>query len=61
MNQDDLAYTPATELAALVREKQLSPVEIVGAILARIERHNARVNAFAHLGHFQINNHSCCP
>ena len=49
MNQDDLAYTPATELAALIQRKALSPVELVGAILARIEALNPRINAFAFL------------
>jgi aspartyl-tRNA(Asn)/glutamyl-tRNA(Gln) amidotransferase subunit A len=49
MTEDDLAYTPATELAGLIRAKQLSPVELVGTILRRIERLNGKVNAFAHL------------
>jgi aspartyl-tRNA(Asn)/glutamyl-tRNA(Gln) amidotransferase subunit A len=49
MTEEDLAYTPATELAGLIRDKQLSPVELVGTILKRIERHNGKINAFAHL------------
>ncbi len=49
MTEEDLAYTPATELAGLIRHKQLSPVELVGAILKRIERLNGKINAFAHL------------
>ncbi|MBO0709872.1 MAG: amidase [Acetobacteraceae bacterium] len=49
MNKTDLAFTPATELASLVRDKKLSPVEIVRTILERIETHNPAVNAFAHL------------
>ena len=32
----DLSYTPATELAALIRAKKLSPVEYMQALLARI-------------------------
>jgi len=42
----DLAYTPATELAALIRAKKLSPVELTQAVLDRIERVNPTINAF---------------
>jgi aspartyl-tRNA(Asn)/glutamyl-tRNA(Gln) amidotransferase subunit A len=49
MTEHDLAYAPATELAALIRAKRLSPVELLGALLDRIERHEPRINAFAHL------------
>jgi len=42
----DLAYTPATELVALIRAKKLSPVELTRAVLERIERLNPRLNAF---------------
>jgi aspartyl-tRNA(Asn)/glutamyl-tRNA(Gln) amidotransferase subunit A len=42
----DLAWMPATEQAALVRSKQLSPVELVRAVLERIERLNPTLNAF---------------
>jgi aspartyl-tRNA(Asn)/glutamyl-tRNA(Gln) amidotransferase subunit A len=45
----DLAYVPATELAALVRSKTLSPVELTRAVLARIERLNPALNAFCTL------------
>ena len=34
---DDLCFMPATEAAALIREKKLSPVELTSAVLARIE------------------------
>ncbi len=37
MNKTDLAYTPATELASLIAGSELSPVEVVGTILERIE------------------------
>src|SRR5436309_1555362 len=37
----------ATELASLIRQKQLSPVEVVEAYLQRIEEVNPAVNAFA--------------
>lgn len=43
---DDLCYLPATEMAAAIRTRALSPVEIIDALLARIERVNPRLNAF---------------
>ncbi len=43
---DDLAWTSATELVHLVRTKALSPVELVRATLARIERLQPSLNAF---------------
>src|SRR5438477_125616 len=46
MSDADLCYTSATELAALIRAKKLSPVELTRAVLARIERLNPVVNAF---------------
>ncbi|MBI2160590.1 MAG: amidase [Candidatus Rokubacteria bacterium] len=49
MNATDLCYTPATQLARLIRAKQLSPVELTRAVLERIERLNPVVNAFCTL------------
>ena len=46
MPQADLAFTPATELAALIRGRQLSPVELMRATLARIEHSQPVLNAF---------------
>jgi aspartyl-tRNA(Asn)/glutamyl-tRNA(Gln) amidotransferase subunit A len=46
MSDTDLYYMPATDLAAAIRTKQVSPVEVVNAILARIEQLNPRLNAF---------------
>jgi Asp-tRNA(Asn)/Glu-tRNA(Gln) amidotransferase A subunit family amidase len=40
---DDLAYLGAARLAALIRDKQLSPVELVDMYLERIERLDARL------------------
>jgi aspartyl-tRNA(Asn)/glutamyl-tRNA(Gln) amidotransferase subunit A len=37
---------PAVEIAAAVRTKRLSPVEVVEAVLARIDRCNPRLNAY---------------
>jgi Asp-tRNA(Asn)/Glu-tRNA(Gln) amidotransferase A subunit family amidase len=42
----DLCYTPATDLGRLIRARQLSPVEITAAVLARIERLNPSLHAF---------------
>jgi aspartyl-tRNA(Asn)/glutamyl-tRNA(Gln) amidotransferase subunit A len=43
---EDLAWRSALEIATLVRDKQLSPVELTAALLARIEAVDPRVNAF---------------
>jgi aspartyl-tRNA(Asn)/glutamyl-tRNA(Gln) amidotransferase subunit A len=42
---DDLCFTPATELAGLIRAKRLSPVELMQATLARAQTLNPRLNA----------------
>src|SRR5262245_12807860 len=41
-----LAWLPATELAAMIRQKKVSPVEVTDAALDRIEKLNPRLNAF---------------
>jgi aspartyl-tRNA(Asn)/glutamyl-tRNA(Gln) amidotransferase subunit A len=46
MVNDDLAWTPATTLAAMIRTKKVSPVEVVDAVLARVEKLNPRLNAY---------------
>ena len=46
MTPTDLCRTPATQLAAAIRSRQLSPVEIVEAVLARIETVNPAINAY---------------
>ena len=42
---DDLAYATATELAARIRRRDLSPVEVVDAVIARIEARDPSLNA----------------
>lgn len=42
----DLAYLSASELAARYAARELSPVDVVRAVLARIERLEPRLNAF---------------
>jgi len=49
MASTDLAFTPATQLSALLRAKKLSPVELTRAVLERVERLNPVVNAFCTL------------
>ncbi len=48
--QAELAYRSATELAALVRQRTLSPVELVDAVIERIEQRNPSLNAFVYTG-----------
>jgi len=42
----ELAYLGFAEAAELIRAKKLSPVEYATALLARIERHDGKYNAF---------------
>ena len=42
----DLVFLGATQQAALVRDKQLSPVELVSAYLDRIDRLDGRLRAY---------------
>jgi aspartyl-tRNA(Asn)/glutamyl-tRNA(Gln) amidotransferase subunit A len=46
MSDADLCYMPATELAAAIRTKKVSPVEVANAVLGRIEQLNPKLNAF---------------
>ena len=46
MATQDLALISATEMVARFKNKSLSPVETTRAALDRIERHNARFNAY---------------
>jgi hypothetical protein len=43
---DELAYMSAAEIGECVRSRVLSPVKIVDACIARIERRNFSLNAF---------------
>jgi aspartyl-tRNA(Asn)/glutamyl-tRNA(Gln) amidotransferase subunit A len=42
----DLSFTPAVELASLIRRRAVSPVEVTRVLLERIERLNGRLGAF---------------
>lgn len=47
MDDLDLCYMPATELASAIKQKTVSPVEVARAVLARIEALDPKLNAFA--------------
>ncbi|MCH7734703.1 MAG: Asp-tRNA(Asn)/Glu-tRNA(Gln) amidotransferase GatCAB subunit A, partial [Chloroflexi bacterium] len=44
---DDLHYKTITEISALIRDKELSPVEVTEAQLARIESLDGRLRSYA--------------
>jgi Asp-tRNA(Asn)/Glu-tRNA(Gln) amidotransferase A subunit family amidase len=46
---NDLTFLPATDMAQQIRERKISPVELVDAHLAKIERLNPKLNAFVHV------------
>ena len=46
---DEIAYMTATQVIKAYADKDLSPVEVTGAALDRIEKHNGKVNAFCFL------------
>src|SRR4030088_439356 len=45
----DHAWTSATELASLIRRRELSPVELMTSTIERIEVRNPSLNAFVYL------------
>ena len=49
MTNEELCFTPATELARMIRAKSVSPVEITRAVLERVERLNPKLNAICTL------------
>ena len=46
---NDLTFTPAAKLVALYRARKTSPLEVMRALLDRIDRVNPRVNAIVTL------------
>jgi Asp-tRNA(Asn)/Glu-tRNA(Gln) amidotransferase A subunit family amidase len=46
MDATELCFTPAVALARAIRARDLSPVELLDAVLARIEAVNPRINAY---------------
>ena len=51
MAATDLADCTATELLALYRSRQASPVEATSAVLARIDHLNPELRAYSHVAH----------
>ena len=49
MATDELCWMPAAEMAALIRRKKVSPVQVVDAVLDRIAKVDPRLNAFVTL------------
>jgi len=49
LESEELCFAPATELARSFRAREVSPVEVMGALLDRIEQVNPEVNAFVTL------------
>ena len=45
MNQTDLCFLPATELAKKIRTKEISARDVMEAHLHQIEQHNQEINA----------------
>ncbi len=50
MAAHELAYSTVTDLAARIRRRELSPVEVIDATIARIEARNPSINAFIYEG-----------
>jgi len=46
MIEDQLAFTPATQLGELIATKAISPVELVDLYLSRIQRLDGRLNSY---------------
>jgi Asp-tRNA(Asn)/Glu-tRNA(Gln) amidotransferase A subunit family amidase len=46
MNHEELCFTSALDLGRLIRAREVSPVEVADAVLARIERLNPVLNAY---------------
>lgn len=49
MANQEICWMSAVDMAAAIREKKLSPVEVVSAILERIEAINPKINAYVTL------------
>ena len=46
MTREDLAYLPATQAAALLRRREISPVELVEVYLERIAALDGELRAY---------------
>ena len=50
MDPSEYAWMSATDLVSALRSKQLSPVDLIDAAIARVEQRNPAINAVVHLG-----------
>src|SRR5947209_5991408 len=50
LSPDELPALDATDLARMIRAREISPVEAVEGSIARIEARNPSLNAFVYLG-----------
>ena len=48
---DELAYMSATQLAQRIRNRDLSPIEVVDAAIERIDARNSDLNAVVFRGY----------
>ncbi|HEY7254758.1 MAG TPA: amidase, partial [Methylomirabilota bacterium] len=46
---EDLCWMPASEMAPAIKRRKLSPVDVMKAVLARVERLNPALNAYVTL------------
>jgi aspartyl-tRNA(Asn)/glutamyl-tRNA(Gln) amidotransferase subunit A len=49
IHREGLCFTPATILAAAIRQKKVSPVEVITAVYERLHKTNPKINAFCTL------------
>jgi amidase len=49
MSSEDLCFTPAVKLGEMIRNKLISPVEVVSTFLERIDKINPKINAYCTL------------
>ena len=49
MPDRDLSFTPATDLHRLYQARKTSPLEVMGAVLTRVDAVNPRLNAIVTL------------
>jgi Asp-tRNA(Asn)/Glu-tRNA(Gln) amidotransferase A subunit family amidase len=54
----DLTFLPRPVMAQQIRERKISPVELVDAHLAKIERLNPKLNAFVHVDAERARHHA---
>ncbi|WP_019508838.1 amidase [Pleurocapsa sp. PCC 7319] len=50
-NHLDLAFTPALEQAKLIRDRQITPLELTQLYLSRIEKYDSQLGCFYHVAH----------